>query len=90
MAGLIKDAQGFTVRRTHVRRSRKPAEDAEQREKGHLWMDTDMVDSCQEKKSLSSNCFPAVLVVDRFQGIQRGGTCVATVDHTDIRGLVTA
>ena len=51
---------------------------------------TDMVDSCQEKKSLPSNCFPAVLVVDRFQGTQGGGTCVTTVDHSDIRGLVTA
>jgi len=57
---------------------------------GHLWMDTDMVDSCQEEKSFLSNCFPAVLVVDRIQGTQRGGTYVTTVDHSDIRGLVTA
>jgi hypothetical protein len=53
-------------------------------------MDTDMVDSCQEKKSALSNCFSAVLVVDRFQGTQRGGTYVTTDDHSDIRGLVTA
>jgi len=37
-------------------------------------LNTDMVDSCQEEKSILSNCFPAVLVVDRFQGTQRGGT----------------
>ena len=53
-------------------------------------MDTDMVDSCQEKKNILSNCFPAVLVVDRFQGTQGGGTYVTTIDHSDIRGLVTA
>jgi acyl-coenzyme A thioesterase PaaI-like protein len=52
-------------------------------------INTDMVDSCQEEKNLPSHCFPAVLVVDFFQGTQRGGTDVATVDHTDIRGLVT-
>ena len=56
----------------------------------YLWMDTDMVDSSQEKKKLPANCFPAVLVVVIFQGTQRGGTHVATVDHSDIRGLVTA
>jgi len=49
-----------------------------------------MVDSCQEENTFLPNCFSAVLVVDRFQGIQRGGTYVTTVDHTDIRGLVTA
>jgi hypothetical protein len=32
----------------YVRRSRKPAENAVQRKKDHFWMDTDMVDSCQE------------------------------------------
>jgi hypothetical protein len=53
-------------------------------------MDTDMVDSCQEKKALPANCFPAVLVVVIFQGTQRGGTGMATVDHSDIRGLSTA
>ncbi len=37
---LIKAAQGFSVRRTPVRRSRKPAENAEQGKKGHLWMGT--------------------------------------------------
>ena len=37
---LIKAAQGFAVRRTPVRRSREPAENAEQGKKGHLWMDT--------------------------------------------------
>jgi hypothetical protein len=52
--------------------------------------DTDMVDSCQEKKELPANCFSAVLVRVMFQGTQRGGTSVATVDHSDIRGLVTA
>jgi len=56
----------------------------------HLWMDTDMVDSCQEKKVFPASCFSAVLVVVIFQGTQRGGTGVATVDHSDIRGLVTA
>ncbi len=39
---LIKAAQGFSVRRTSVRRSRKPAENAEQGKKGHLWMDTNL------------------------------------------------
>jgi len=33
-------AQGFAVRHTPVRRSRKPAENAEQNKKSHLWMDT--------------------------------------------------
>ena len=37
-----------------------------------------------------STFLPAVLVVDKFQGIQRGGTDVTTIDHSDIRGLVTA
>jgi len=32
--------QSGTGRRTPVRRSRKPAENAEQGKKGHLWMDT--------------------------------------------------
>ena len=73
-----------------VRRNRMPAENAVQRQKDHLWMDTDMVDSCQEENRLLPNCFPAVLVVVLFQGSQRGGTHVATVDHSEIRGLVTA
>jgi hypothetical protein len=39
---LGKAAQGFAARRTlYVRRSRKPAENAVQRKKDHLWMDTD-------------------------------------------------
>jgi len=38
--GLWRDKQGFVVRRTSVRRSRKPAENTEQDKKGHLWMDT--------------------------------------------------
>ncbi len=38
--GLWRDKQGFSVRRTPVRRSRKPAENAEQGKKGHFWMDT--------------------------------------------------
>jgi hypothetical protein len=50
----------------------------------------DMVDSCQEKKELPANCFSAVLVRVIFQGTQRGGTGVTTVDHSDIRGLDTA
>jgi len=44
---LIKAAQGFSVPAKRdrkacapVRRSRKPAENAEQDKKGHLWMDT--------------------------------------------------
>ncbi|MFZ0484037.1 MAG: hypothetical protein WAL93_11660, partial [Desulfobacterales bacterium] len=37
---LIKAAQGFAVRRTSVRRSRKPAENADQDKNGHLWMGT--------------------------------------------------
>jgi len=49
-----------------------------------------MVDSCQERKELPANCFSAVLVRVMFQGTQRGGTGVATVDHSDIRGLGTA
>ena len=49
-----------------------------------------MVDSCQEKKALPANCFSVVLVVGIFQGTQRGGTGMATVDHSDIRGLGTA
>jgi hypothetical protein len=38
---LIKAAQGFAVRRTPVRRSRNPTENAEQGKKGYLWMETD-------------------------------------------------
>ena len=53
-------------------------------------MGTDMVDTRQEGKVLSSNFIPAVLVVDKFQGTQRGGTVVTTIDHSDIRGLDTA
>jgi hypothetical protein len=37
---LIKAAQGFAVRRTSVRRSRKPAENADQDKDGHFWMGT--------------------------------------------------
>ena len=46
-----KAAQGFAVpahgtgRRTSVRRSRKPAENAEQDKNGHLWMDTNYIRS---------------------------------------------
>ena len=36
------------------------------------------------------NCFSVVLVVVISQCTDRGGTHVATVDHSDIRGLVTA
>jgi len=49
-----------------------------------------MVDSCQEKIELPANYFSVVLAWVIFQGNQRGGTCVATVDHSDIRGLGTA
>jgi len=56
----------------------------------HLWMDTDMVDSCQEKTDFLPTVFSVVLLRVIFQGTQRGGTSVATVDHSDIRGLATA
>ena len=59
-------------------------------EKDHLWMGTDMVDSCQEKKPNLIAFLSAVLDVDFFQDTQRGGTFIATVDRSDIRGLVTA
>ncbi|MCK4690408.1 MAG: hypothetical protein KAT20_01260, partial [Desulfuromonadales bacterium] len=36
------------------------------------------------------NWFSAVIFNIIFQDIQRGGTYVATVDHSDIRGLGTA
>ena len=49
-----------------------------------------MVESCQEKKEIPANCFSAVLVRLVSQGTQRDGTSVATVDHSDIRGLDTA
>jgi hypothetical protein len=55
-----------------------------------MTLSTDMVDSCQVKKAFLPNCFTAVLIVFLLQGTQRGGTRLATVDHTDIRGLVTA
>ena len=53
---LIKAAQGFSVRRTPVRRRRKLAEIAEQGKKGHLWMDTDefFVDSVRDGKIASA------------------------------------
>jgi hypothetical protein len=44
----------------------------------------------KRKQALPANCFSAVLVVVIFQGTQRGGTNMATVDHSDIRGLGTA
>ena len=56
----------------------------------HCDEETDMVDSCQEKKTIPANCFSVVLVRVIFQGTQRGGTGDATVDHSDIRGLATA
>jgi hypothetical protein len=37
---MSKAAQGFAVRRTPVRRSRKPAENAAHRKNNHLWMET--------------------------------------------------
>jgi hypothetical protein len=37
---LIKAAQGFSARRTTVRRSRKSAKNADQDKKGHSWMET--------------------------------------------------
>ena len=53
-------------------------------------MGTDMVDSCQEKKSFPATLFRVVVVVANFQDTQRGGTHLTTVDHSDIRGLATA
>ncbi len=49
-----------------------------------------MADSCQEEKPFLPNCFSAVRLTVMFQGTCRGGTCVATVNQTDIRGLDTA
>jgi hypothetical protein len=51
----------------------------------------DMVDSCQEKNSTACPAFidARFLVVDVFQGTRRGGTVLATVEYSDIRGLVT-
>ena len=46
-----------------------------------------MADSCQEEKRFPPNCFSAVIFNIYFQGTQRGGTCVATANQTDIRGL---
>ena len=48
-----------------------------------------MVDSCQEEKVLPANCFSAVLVVV-YSKAPKGAEPIATVDHSDIRGLVTA
>ncbi len=51
----------------------------------------DMVVSCQEQNSLRTQHFlmPGSLLPDVFQGTRRGGTVFTTVDHSDIRGLVT-
>jgi hypothetical protein len=49
-----------------------------------------MADSCQEEKRSLPNCFSAVFFAVMFQGTFRGGTCVATANQTDIRGLGTA
>jgi len=60
---------------------------------GVLYMviqNTDMADSCQEPNRSLPNCFSAVFFAVIFQGTCRGGTHVATVDHSDIRGLDTA
>jgi hypothetical protein len=34
--------------------------------------------------------FEGSLLIDIFQGIDRGGILETTVDHSDIRGLATA
>jgi len=44
----------------------------------------------KRKKNFLPTVFSAVLLRFIFQGTQRGGTSVATVDHSDIRGLATA
>jgi hypothetical protein len=52
---------------------------------------TDMVDSCQEKKvPIRANCFQRSLSWLCSKATHRGAASVATVDHSDIRGLVTA
>ena len=43
-----------------------------------------------KRKKHPTNCFPTVHIVDKIQGIQGGGTVDTTIDHSDIRGLVTA
>ena len=53
---LFNAAQGFAVRRTSVRRSRKPAENAEQDKNGHLWMDTSYVAPLLGWRSVSKYC----------------------------------
>ena len=50
---LTGAAQGFAVRRTLVRRSRQPAENADQGKKGHLWMDTIQHFPCMLHRRLS-------------------------------------
>lgn len=50
-----------------------------------------MVDTCQVKNSTACPALidASFLVVDEFQGTRRGGTVFATVEYSDIRGLVT-
>jgi len=42
------------------------------------------------EKAPPANCFKRLCCIAIFQGIGRGGTCLATFDHPDIRGLSTA
>jgi hypothetical protein len=51
----------------------------------------DMVDTCQVEKAPPAPAFfdAGFLVVDVFQSTRRGGTVLATVEYSDIRGLVT-
>jgi len=52
---------------------------------------TNMVDSCQEEKGLPANFLQAVVAGALFQGTPRGATLrLSTVDHSNIRGFVTA
>jgi len=57
----------------------------------NLW-DTTLIwlTGVKRKKPFLPTVFSAVLVRVIFQDIQRGGTGVTTVDHSDIRGLATA
>jgi len=53
----------------------------------------DMIDICQDKKLsafLSFNRIKGKILLDKYQVVVRGGIVETTVDHSDIRGLVTA
>jgi hypothetical protein len=49
-----------------------------------------MVDTCQEKTDLRPLFFIKVVIVCAFQPFGGGGIKLTTVNHSDIRGLVTA